>query len=156
MTSPSLGLAFLAGLVSCLSPCVFPLLPGYVAYLGRQAVVVPATATGPAGVPTTGRNSIVLISGAAFAAGFSTVFVLFFYILQALNVLFFVHQRRLVDVVAGIIVILLGLQTMGLIRWALLLRERRLDPTTGRGLPGAFMLGFVNDVPVDQPSGIGG
>ena len=74
MTSPSLGLAFLAGLVSCLSPCVFPLLPGYVAYLGRQAVVVPATATGPAGVPTTARNSIVLISGAAFAAGFSTVF----------------------------------------------------------------------------------
>ncbi|HEY8676786.1 MAG TPA: cytochrome c biogenesis protein CcdA [Candidatus Dormibacteraeota bacterium] len=143
MTSPSLGLAFLAGLVSCLSPCVFPLLPGYVAYLGRQAVVVPATATGPAGVPTTARNSIVLISGAAFAAGFSTVFVLFFYILQALNVLFFVHQRRLVDVVAGIIVIALGLQTLGILRLTPLLRERRLHRAVGSGVPGAFMLGVT-------------
>jgi cytochrome c-type biogenesis protein len=143
MTSPSLGLAFLAGLVSCLSPCVFPLLPGYVAYLGRQAVMIPATAGGSRGAPAAPRNSIVLISGVAFAIGFSTVFVLFFYIFQALNVLFFVHQRRLVEVFAGIIVIILGLQTLGVLRLTPLLRERRLHRSVGSGVPGAFMLGVT-------------
>jgi cytochrome c-type biogenesis protein len=143
MTSPSLGLAFLAGLVSCLSPCVFPLLPGYMAYLGRQAVMAPATPGGVPGPSTVARSRAVVLAGVAFVLGFSTVFVVFFYILQALNVLFFVHQRRLVDVVAGIIVIILGLQTLGIIRWAPLLRERRLHPTMARGLPGAFMLGIT-------------
>jgi cytochrome c-type biogenesis protein len=113
------------------------------AYLGRQAVMVPATPGGASGPATIARSPTVLLAGAAFVLGFSTVFVGFFYILQALNVLFFVHQRRLVDVVAGIIVIILGLQTLGIIRWAPLFRERRLHPTMGRGLPGAFVLGIT-------------
>jgi cytochrome c-type biogenesis protein len=143
MTSPSVGLAFLAGLVSCLSPCVFPLLPGYLAYLGRQAVMVPVMPGGASGPSTVARSPTVLLAGAAFVLGFSTVFVVLFYILQALNVLFFVHQRRLIDVVAGVVVIFLGLQTLGLIRWGPLLRERRVHLTMGRGLPGAFVLGIT-------------
>jgi cytochrome c-type biogenesis protein len=143
MTPPSLGLAFLAGLVSCLSPCVFPLLPGYVAYLGRQAVTVPASGGGVSDPSPVARNSTVLLAGGAFVLGFSTVFVLLFYVLQALNVLVFVHQRRLVDAIAGVVVIVLGLQTLGVIRWTPLLRERRLHRTVGNGLPGAFMLGVT-------------
>jgi cytochrome c-type biogenesis protein len=143
MTSPSLGLAFLAGLVSCLSPCVFPLLPGYVAYLGRQAVTVPASGGGVSDPSSVAQNSAVLLAGGAFVLGFSTVFVLLFYVLQALNVFVFVHQRRLVDAVAGVVVIVLALQTLGVIRWTPLLRERRLHGTVGSGLSGAFMLGVT-------------
>jgi len=143
MTSPSLGLAFVAGFVSCLSPCVFPLLPGYVAYLGRQAVALPATLEGSGTVASRAGNATVLVSGAAFVLVFSTVFVLLFYVLQALNVLVFVHQQRLVDVVAGTVVIVLALQTLGLIRWTPLLRERRLHRALGSGVPGAFLLGVT-------------
>ena len=144
MSAPSLGLAFLAGLVSCLSPCVFPLLPGYVAFLGRQAVTIPATVGGAPGPSRalTARMPVVA-AGTAFVLGFSTVFVLFFYVLQALDILVFVHQRRLVSVIAGVAVVILALQTLGILRLGLLFRERRFHPPVPPGIPGAFVLGVT-------------
>ena len=144
MSAPSLGLAFLAGLVSCLSPCVFPLLPGYVAFLGRQAVTIPATVGGaPAPSRALTARMPVVAAGTAFVLGFSTVFVLFFYVLQALDILVFVHQRRLVSLIAGIAVVILALQTLGILRLGLLFRERRFHPPVPPGIPGAFVLGVT-------------
>lgn len=63
-----LGVAFLAGLVSCASACVLPLMPAFVAYLGGIAA---PTVPGRAG----GRRLAVLGSGALFVAGFGTAFI---------------------------------------------------------------------------------
>jgi len=88
-------LAFLAGLVSFLSPCVLPLVPAYVAYLGGRA--------GDADTPSRSR---LLLSGGAFVVGLTVVFVLLFYAFNAV-------LTPLVPVlapIAGVLVILLALQ----------------------------------------------
>ncbi len=85
----------------------------------------------------------VVAAGVAFVLGFSTVFVLLFYVLQALDILVFVHQRRLVSVIAGIAVLVLALHTLGILRLRLLFRERRFQPRVPPGIPGAFVLGVI-------------
>lgn len=68
MSQISVGLAFLAGLASFLSPCVFSLVPAYVGYLGGLAA---------GGERTQASNRWITFShGLAFVLGFSTVFVL--------------------------------------------------------------------------------
>jgi len=151
----SYPLAFAAGLVSFLSPCVLPLLPAYLAYLGGRArPVTAATAVRPgpgAAVATadpipdapTGRAPLVA-NGVAFVLGFTAVFVVVFYVFAALGVTLFVHHRRTVEVIAGLLVAVLGLQTLGLLRIGLLMRDTRIHrlprPT---GLLGAFLLGVT-------------
>ncbi len=151
----SYPLAFAAGLISFLSPCVLPLLPAYLAYLGGRAgapAADPAAASvapGPgAAVPTVpraaGDRAPLVANGVAFVAGFTAVFVLVFYVFAALGVTLFVHHRRTVEVVAGVFVALLGLQTLGLLRIRLLMRDtRRLRPPRPAGLLGAFLLGVT-------------
>ena len=71
--APSVPLAFLAGLVSFLSPCVFPLIPAYAAYLGgRAGQPAMATADGPS-LEANGVRVPVIANGIAFVAGFSLV-----------------------------------------------------------------------------------
>jgi len=65
-----LGLAFLAGLLSCISVCFLPLIPAYIAYLGGRAV-------GHPGEPAPRQLVTVLGNALLFIAGFSTVFILF-------------------------------------------------------------------------------
>ena len=107
-------LAFLAGLVSFLSPCVLPLVPAYIAYLGGRA--------GDDEAPTRAR---LVLAGAAFVIGLTAVFVLFFYAFQA------VLSRYLLvlEPIAGILVILVALQFLGIARPAFLNRELRLLKT---------------------------
>lgn len=109
--SPNLWLAFLAGLASFLSPCVFALVPVYVGYLGgRSAAASPR------------KNSAdVLVSfshGLAFVLGFSIVFISLGLFSAALGS-FLYNFSRLLAQVGGVIVILFGLHLSGLlhIRW---------------------------------------
>ena len=140
--TPTIPLAFLAGLVSFLSPCVFPLMPAYAAYLsGSAGVSQLATADGPAVTGT--RRAPVLANGIAFVLGFSTVFVALFYVLVVLEVHFFTQHQHAINVVAGIIVIVLGLQTMGVIRIPSLMRDRRVHMSPRAGAAGAFLLGVT-------------
>jgi cytochrome c-type biogenesis protein len=159
LVGPSYPLAFLAGLVSFLSPCVFPLVPVYAAYLGGRA----AQATGPAlvtasggGGATGGADVAVLGSrriaaprvpifgnGVAFVAGFIVVFIALFYVLQALEVTFLLHHQVAVNRVAGAVIILLALQTMGVIRIPALMRDRRIHFVPMGGTVGAFLLGIT-------------
>ncbi|MBN1956278.1 MAG: sulfite exporter TauE/SafE family protein [Anaerolineae bacterium] len=67
--TPSIIIAFLAGLLSFLSPCVLPLVPAYIGYLGGQAV------TAPGGRRSPGERFAVSLHALVFGAGFSTVFV---------------------------------------------------------------------------------
>lgn len=105
MTEVGIGLAFLAGLISFVSPCVLALLPVYLAFLG-DAAATPATADGPA----VGRRAVI---GQAllFVGGFSLVFVVLGTSLGiAGGPLFRIPEIRQV---AGVAVVGLGLLTMG-------------------------------------------
>jgi cytochrome c-type biogenesis protein len=161
----SYPLAFAAGLVSFLSPCVFPLAPAYLAYLGGQAGEGPATATAeiavlrerggggggvavatrPVAAPASVATRVpVIANGAAFVVGFSAVFVAFYYVLRALDVTVLVTHQRAVDIVAGSIVIVLALQTLGVLRIGALMREVRIHRLPERGgLIGGFLLGVT-------------
>lgn len=122
-------LALLAGLVSFLSPCVLPLVPAYVAYLGGKA--------GDLEAPPRSR---LVLAGVAFVAGLTLVFVLFFYAFQAILSPFLL----LLEPLAGILVIILALQLVGIFRPVFLQREHRLLKTapTGGGVGGGLLLGL--------------
>lgn len=130
MTAAALGvaLAFAAGVVSFVSPCVMPLVPGYAAYI-----------TGRTTLSDRPRADAAL-TGAAFVAGLSLVFVLFFYLLrQALQ-----PVRPYVVPVAGVAVLLLAANLAGLLRLPFLQREVRLmrKAPSVRGPLGGFLLGL--------------
>ncbi len=71
----TLGLAFIAGLISFISPCVLPLVPAYIGYMGgRLTKEVAQTGSGPSDL----RKRFSLLShGASFVLGFTLFFVLF-------------------------------------------------------------------------------
>jgi cytochrome c-type biogenesis protein len=102
----SFGIAFLAGLVSFISPCVLSLVPAYVGYLGSRAL----TTSGQ----VTASRWTTLSHGVAFVLGFSVVFVLLGMAASAVGALLFDLQDILVRV-GGLVVIVFGLHTMGVI-----------------------------------------
>ena len=103
LDSVSLPLAFAAGLVSFLSPCVRPLVPAYVAYLA-------GTSTGPADELGAGRRA--LLPSAAFVAGVSVVFIARFYLLAGL----LAPTQTFLAPLAGIAIVVLGLHTPRVLR----------------------------------------
>ena len=124
LSSLNPAIAFLAGLASFVSPCVLPLVPAYLAYLGARRA---------------GADSIAL-AGAAFVAGLSLIFILFFYVFSLAVQPF----RVFVPIVAGIFVIVMALQVAGLIRIPVLSGEYRVMKTApqGGGAAGGFLLGM--------------
>ncbi len=137
MTELTLPIAFLAGVVSFLSPCVLPLIPGYISMLSGESIDELRAGTGVGVVRRIFSNSI------AFVIGFSTVFI-------ALGASatwvgnFLATRRRIFEIVAGIIIIVFGLHLTGLVKIPFLYRDKRID--TGapkRGLLGSFILGFA-------------
>ena len=118
------AIAFLAGLASFVSPCVLPLVPAYLAYLGARRA---------------GADSIA-VAGAAFVAGLSLIFILFFYVFS----LAVQPIRPYVPIVAGVFVIVMALQVAGVIRIPLLSSEYRVMKVapTGGGATGGFVLGM--------------
>jgi len=116
------AIAFLAGLASFVSPCVLPLVPAYLAYLGARV-----------GQP-------VAVAGAGFVAGLSLVFILFFYVFT----LAVQPIRAYLPVVAGVLVIVMALHVAGVIRVPFLDTEYRVMKTApqGGGVAGGFLLGM--------------
>lgn len=136
-------LAFLAGLVSFLSPCVFPLLPVYLGYLGARVSTDQSALEAGEHIPARPRTFAV-VNSVGFVVGFSVVFMLFFYVFSALNVSVLEHYRLAVDVVAGSIVILLALQVLGVLQLGFLMRDTRSVMAPGRaGALPSFVLGLT-------------
>jgi cytochrome c-type biogenesis protein len=140
---PAWPLAFAAGLVSVLSPCVFPLIPAYAAYLGGEGAGLGAAGGGPgAATAIPIRRAPVLLHGIAFVLGFSAVFIAVFYVLVALDSTVLIAHRQDVDIAAGIIVIAFALHTLGVLRIPWLQRDLRFHPSgEARGAAGAALLG---------------
>ncbi|HYU62827.1 MAG TPA: cytochrome c biogenesis protein CcdA [Verrucomicrobiae bacterium] len=132
------AIAFLAGLASFVSPCVLPLVPAYLAYLGSRDLASPHR--GEVGAQRGEGKGTLAVAGAAFVAGLSLVFILFFYVFS----LAVQPIRAFVPIVAGILVIVLALHVAGLIRIPLLDTEYRVMKTApqGGGAAGGFLLGM--------------
>jgi cytochrome c-type biogenesis protein len=128
--------AFLAGLISFLSPCVLPLVPGYVSLISgtgveelksQEARVLPK----------------LMLNSAAFTLGFSVVFITLGAISTEVGQLL-ARYKSLLAQVAGVVIILFGLHLTGLLRIDVLYADKRLHNVKGGSSTlGAFAIGFA-------------
>ena len=129
-SDPSFPIAFLAGVVSFLSPCVLPLVPGYLSYMSGFS------ATGD----EKSRTIPAWVAALAFVAGFSIVFVTLGATVTLLGS-FVKENQLLLTRVSGALIILLGLVFVGIIKAPFLYREARFHPTPGAGVWGSVIVG---------------
>lgn len=124
----SYPLAALAGLLSFLSPCVFPLVPSYLAYVG-----------GNAGASQRNRVLYSLL----FIVGFSAAFVALGASATWIGAMLRAWRYELI-IVGGIVIIVFGLGMLGVLRLPFLMREARMQVGARSGTPhGAVLLGFA-------------
>lgn len=135
--------AFLAGLISFASPCVLPLVPPYLCFLAGVSLDE-LTRDGTSGdEPTQTGGRKVIQASIAFVAGFSFVFVLFGASASFLGGFVVDHLTEL-GIVAGLVIIVLGLHFLGVFRVGLLYREARFQVRSKPlGLVGAFVVGLA-------------
>ncbi len=134
----AIPVAMLAGLISFLSPCVLPLVPGYLGFLGGS--VTPrsaASAPGQATMPTRGRTVLGVL---LFILGFSAVFVALTAFGGVASV-FLIQWGELVTRILGAVVVLMGLVFLGLFGFAQ--RELRFHVDAKYGMIGAPLLGVA-------------
>ena len=131
--------AFLAGLISFLSPCVLPLVPPYLCFLGGATF---EQLTGKDGAAP-GVNSRVVLASVAFVLGFTTVFVMLGATATFIGQLVAENLDTLAKI-AGVAIIIVGLHFLGLFRIPLLYRElRKHHLAEPAGLIGAYLVGIA-------------
>jgi cytochrome c-type biogenesis protein len=148
----AIGAAAIAGLVSFLSPCVLPLMPGYLSYVTGLAGADLDSALGmPPESPDGGnvavatrtettRRGRVLAGTILFVLGFAVVFTLEATLVANVGIALRTHERTL-DIVIGVLIILLGLMFIGFIPG--LQREFRINRAPAAGLIGAPIFGAL-------------
>jgi cytochrome c-type biogenesis protein len=128
--------AFLAGLVSFLSPCVLPLVPGYVSLISGVGVE-------ELKVQEAGIFRKLMLNSIAFIIGFSIVFITLGAISTEVGQLAARYKSILAEV-AGVVIILFGLHLTGILRINALYADKRLHNVKGGSTPwGAFAIGFA-------------
>ena len=113
----TLGLAFLAGLASFLSPCVFSLVPAYIGYLGGRAA---------GGESNASNRWITFTHGLAFVFGFSVVFIVLGVAVSVAGGLLY-DIRNWLAKIGGIVVIIFGLHMIGVFRIPFLEYDTRVN-----------------------------
>ncbi|HSV67600.1 MAG TPA: cytochrome c biogenesis protein CcdA [Mycobacteriales bacterium] len=132
------GVAALVGLISFLSPCVLPLVPGYLSYVTGLAGA--EASGGGTAIAVRAARARMLAGSALFVLGFTAVFVSYGALFGGLGRAFVEHQRA-IERVLGAVTILLGLAFLGAIPG--LQREARIHRLPAAGLAGAPLLGVV-------------
>jgi cytochrome c-type biogenesis protein len=128
--------AFVAGLISFLSPCVLPLVPGYVSLISGAGVE-------ELKAQDAGLMRRVMLHSLTFVLGFSVVFITLGAVSTEIGQLLSVYKRTLAQV-AGVVIILFGLHLTGLFRITALYADKRLHGLKGgASLWGAFVIGFA-------------
>jgi len=137
MTSLPLPIAaFVAGLVSFLSPCVLPLVPGYVSLISGVGVEELKTHDGQV-------FRKVMLNSTGFILGFSIVFITLGAISTEVGQFLAIYKSKLA-VVAGVIIILFGLHLTGIFKIKALYTDARLHSVKGSSTAwGAFVIGFA-------------
>ena len=135
LSNISYGLAFLAGLASFLSPCVFTLVPAYIGYLGGRAAGGEANAN---------QRWITFTHGLAFVLGFSIVFITLGMAVSVAGQLLY-DLRIWLTKIGGIIVIIFGLHMIGVFRIPFLEYDTRIQSLPDRkwGYLSSALLGVV-------------
>jgi cytochrome c-type biogenesis protein len=136
MVNINLGLAFLAGLASFLSPCVFSLVPVYVSYLGGRS------AAQASGDNSRQQRFNILMHGLAFILGFSVIFISLGVAAASLGAAL-ASIRFWLARIGGIVVVMFGLNMTGLIRIPFLQYDLRFHRTLQRstGFLPSFLMG---------------
>jgi len=131
--------AFAAGLLSFLSPCVLPLVPPYLCFIGGLTLDQLAEQQEVGGVAA--RR--VFVAALAFVLGFTTVFVALGATASVIGQVV-AENFRLLGQIAGVIIIVLGLHFLGLLRIPFLYREARFHvESRPAGLVGAYVVGLA-------------
>ncbi len=129
----AIPIAFGAGLVSFLSPCTLPLIPGYLSYI---------SGIGAEELESSGRSSALAVAGALFVLGFSLVFVAIGATASYIGSLVQPYHAELTRI-AGIFIIAMALFMVGLIKIPALYRDRRFHLGRQFGVWSAFPLGMA-------------
>jgi len=114
MVEPTIIVAFIAGIVSFASPCVLPLIPGFLAYLS-------GTSTGQQGA-----RLKIFLNSVAFVLGFSVVFALLGVLLNTILERVSYNVQTWLSRIGGVVIILFALYILGLIKIGFLEREHKL------------------------------
>ena len=127
------------GMLSFVSPCVLPLVPAYLCFLGGTSL---EQLSGEEASEAGGARRVV-IAAIMFIFGFSTVFVALGASASAISGILLQH-KLLLGQIAGVVIIAFGLHVMGLLRMPFLNREVRLHPQNRpASLVGAYVLGLA-------------
>ena len=140
--NPTFLAAFAAGVLSFISPCVLPLIPGYLSYISGLTLDE-MQGTGESAITLGAARRRVLVASIFFILGFSFVFICFGAAASVLGQ-YMLERQRLLAKIAAVIVIVFGLHTMGVLRIGWLYSEKRVQvqkkPTS---LFGAFFVGLA-------------
>lgn len=137
-TQISIGLAFLAGLVSFLSPCVLPLVPIYLAQLVGPSVYQASSTD-----RTTSTRLITFLHAATFVGGFSLAFIALGATASTLG--YFLRANiGIIRQAGGIILILMGLHVAGIVRIPILYQQKRFTFQPERpSYPASLLFGII-------------
>lgn len=135
LTLPAIALA---GVISFLSPCVLPLVPPYLSFLAGSSLAEMAEAR--PGAPLS--RGPVLRAAFAFVLGFSLVFIALGAGASLIGAWLRAYSLVLAQV-AGVAIILMGLNFLGVFRLTLLMREARFQPGAAPGALGALLMGMA-------------
>jgi cytochrome c-type biogenesis protein len=132
---PAMLVALVAGVLSFLSPCVLPIVPPYLAYMGGISMSE-MTVAGQA------RRRVIL-PALFFVLGLSTIFLLLGFTASAFGS-FVLENQLLLARISGILIIIFGLHFLGVFRIGILEREMRMDAgDRGGSALGAYLLGLA-------------
>ena len=111
----TLSIAFLAGLISFLSPCVLPLIPGYISYISGTSLEKLAQ----------NKNNSVVIKTIFFTCGFSIVFIGLGSTASYLGS-FFLSNSHILRITAGLVIIIFSLQLVGIVNFKFMNKDIRI------------------------------
>ena len=111
----TLSIAFLAGLISFLSPCVLPLIPGYISYISGTSLEKLIEK----------KNNLVVVKTIFFTLGFSFVFITLGSTASFLGK-FFLNNSNILGIVAGVIIIFFSLHLIGIINFKFMNKDIRI------------------------------
>ena len=124
-------IAFGAGLISFLSPCVLPLIPGYVSFVSGKSLN---------DILENGKISISSLI--LFCLGFSTVFILFGATASIIGQIF-LQNSEILRITAGLVIIIFSLQLLGIINISFLNFEKRYDSKASKNIFFPFIIGLA-------------